>query len=240
MEGNVKLIALYKRGQEDLSSYQFENAALQDERDDLINMVHQLKEENSKKWRVEERDDWRDLVASLQNDRRELQASVDQLQSENAELTVQLQGGGRRGSGGGSGGAGGTPRARRDVVEMEKLRKELGKIGSSNKRRRRMKERLEEGWCCCCCCSLSLMLEGVVFMTEHLYSLLLIGANKENHANNFHFFHHSFSLSHFHSTQIEPRWRGYGERTSFSSSARIFLLLLRRTLEGEEACRSDI
>ena len=45
-------------------------------------VIDQLQIENGKKWRIEERNDWKALVSSLQNDRRELQEEIEDLRAE--------------------------------------------------------------------------------------------------------------------------------------------------------------
>lgn len=60
------------------------------ERDYYKNNVEQLKLENSKKWRLQERDDWKSLVDSVQNDRSRLQDHCLQLEIslENAQSHI--------------------------------------------------------------------------------------------------------------------------------------------------------
>ena len=54
---------------------------LQEERDLFHNMSEQLKIENSKKWRLQERDDWKSLVDSVQRDRCRLQDECHRLET---------------------------------------------------------------------------------------------------------------------------------------------------------------
>eukprot|EP00607_Mallomonas_marina_P006511 CAMPEP_0182430912 /NCGR_PEP_ID=MMETSP1167-20130531/44712_1 /TAXON_ID=2988 /ORGANISM="Mallomonas Sp, Strain CCMP3275" /LENGTH=326 /DNA_ID=CAMNT_0024616591 /DNA_START=166 /DNA_END=1143 /DNA_ORIENTATION=+ len=56
---------------------------LKEERDYYDQLVEQLKIENSKKWRLQERDDWKALVDSVQQDR-------DRLHDENVRLITEL------------------------------------------------------------------------------------------------------------------------------------------------------
>jgi hypothetical protein len=53
----------------------------QSERDYFRNYAEQLKLENSKKWRLQERDDWKSLVESVQKDRSRLQDECLNLES---------------------------------------------------------------------------------------------------------------------------------------------------------------
>ena len=46
-----------------------ESEAISSERDYFRNYSEQLKLENSQKWRLQERDDWKSLVESVQTDR---------------------------------------------------------------------------------------------------------------------------------------------------------------------------
>lgn len=59
-------------------------AACLDELDFRNGLIEQLKIENSQKWRVEERNDWKSLVDSVQRDR-------DELQEENERLRKELE-----------------------------------------------------------------------------------------------------------------------------------------------------
>jgi len=61
-----------------------------DELDFRNGMVEQLKIENSKKWRVEERNDWKSLVDSVQRDRDELREQNDLLLAKIEELEADL------------------------------------------------------------------------------------------------------------------------------------------------------
>ena len=58
-------------------------SAAQDEVQLCRGMIQQLRLENTQKWRIEEREDWKALVASIQSDRR-------QLQEENLALSKEL------------------------------------------------------------------------------------------------------------------------------------------------------
>jgi hypothetical protein len=60
------------------------------ERDYYRNLSEQLKLENSKKWRLNERDDWKSLVESIQADRTALQEEVSRLEAE--LLNLQMNG----------------------------------------------------------------------------------------------------------------------------------------------------
>jgi phage shock protein A len=53
--------------------------------------VHQLREENTRKWRVEERNDWKSLVDSVQRDRAELQEMNEALNERVEELETELE-----------------------------------------------------------------------------------------------------------------------------------------------------
>ncbi len=53
--------------------------------------AYQLELENSKKWRVEERDDWRALVSAIQDDRKALQFDNEVLESRVAALQAELE-----------------------------------------------------------------------------------------------------------------------------------------------------
>lgn len=61
-----------------------------DELDFRNGLVEQLKIENSKKWRVEERNDWKSLVDSVQRDRDDLRKENDALVDRVEELETQL------------------------------------------------------------------------------------------------------------------------------------------------------
>ncbi|CAM9518368.1 unnamed protein product [Ectocarpus sp. 4 AP-2014] len=56
--------------------------ACRDELGDAKSLVQQLRLENTRKWRVEERDDWRALLDSMQADRTALQRQNDRLEGE--------------------------------------------------------------------------------------------------------------------------------------------------------------
>lgn len=55
---------------------------LENEREYYCNLSEQLKIENSKKWRLQERDDWKSLVESVQIDRSRLQDECIHLENE--------------------------------------------------------------------------------------------------------------------------------------------------------------
>ena len=57
-------------------------AKLEAERDQFKAYAEQLKSENSTKWRLQERDDWKSLVDSVQKDRSRLQDQCNQLEIE--------------------------------------------------------------------------------------------------------------------------------------------------------------
>ena len=58
--------------------------SLRNERTSLMTQLEQVRAENSKKWRLQERDDWRALVQTLQEDR-------DRLQQHCLTLELQLE-----------------------------------------------------------------------------------------------------------------------------------------------------
>ena len=62
---------------------------LEGERDFFRNLSEQLKLENSKKWRLQERDDWKSLVDSVQRDRARLQDECHRLETELEEARAQ-------------------------------------------------------------------------------------------------------------------------------------------------------
>jgi len=61
------------------------------ERDYFRNLSEQLKLENSKKWRLQERDDWKSLVDSVQRDRARLQDECHRLETELEEAKAQVE-----------------------------------------------------------------------------------------------------------------------------------------------------
>eukprot|EP01041_Mallomonas_annulata_P002586 gene2586-5058_t len=75
------------------SSYQENLTKLEEERDYFKQHVEQLKIENSKKWRLQERDDWKALVDSVQKDRDRLQDECLRLENalENANTFIEQQ-----------------------------------------------------------------------------------------------------------------------------------------------------
>jgi hypothetical protein len=69
------------------------NASNQELLEHCNTYIGQLKAENSTKFRVEERNDWKSLCTSIQKDRQRLHEQVDELERERAALRGQLQGG---------------------------------------------------------------------------------------------------------------------------------------------------
>ena len=61
------------------------------ERDYYRNLSEQLKLENSKKWRLNERDDWKSLVESIQADRARLNEEVSRLEAELLNIQVNAR-----------------------------------------------------------------------------------------------------------------------------------------------------
>jgi hypothetical protein len=109
---------------------------LEAERDYFKGISEQLKLENSKKWRLHERDDWKSLVESCQLDR-------VRLQDENAKMEEELEMLGLRSAGNSSGAHDGDTlhelnRARERIKQLENsLRlvspeKDKGNIGTGN------------------------------------------------------------------------------------------------------------
>lgn len=101
-EGLAKLAAYLQqtRKQAELSidilntrilSLENESEAISSERDYFRNYSEQLKLENSKKWRLHERDDWKSLVDSVQVDRARLQESCDNLEIELEEARAGVK-----------------------------------------------------------------------------------------------------------------------------------------------------
>jgi chromosome segregation ATPase len=101
-EGLAKLAAYLQqtRKQAELSidilntrilSLENESEAISSERDYFRNYSEQLKLENSKKWRLHERDDWKSLVESVQVDRARLQESCDNLEIELEEARAGVK-----------------------------------------------------------------------------------------------------------------------------------------------------
>ena len=147
-EANARLIALYGRVQEELRAKESEVAGLHSSLEEALLRCDQLRLENTKKWRVEERNDWRQLVDSLQRDRRELQARCDELEGENGALKERRPPAPPTSSPGSAFAAGSSPRARRDVLEMKKLREELDRAECERIKRdlelQRLKRELSE------------------------------------------------------------------------------------------------
>lgn len=101
-EGLAKLAAYLQqtRKQAELSidilntrilSLENESEAISSERDYFRNYSEQLKLENSKKWRLHERDDWKSLVDSVQVDRARLQENCDNLEIELEEARAGVK-----------------------------------------------------------------------------------------------------------------------------------------------------
>jgi len=72
------------------------------ERDYFKSLSEQLKLENSKKWRLNERDDWKSLVESIQVDRARLQEECQRLEAEVLRLHVKHGTSGRAASAAGA------------------------------------------------------------------------------------------------------------------------------------------
>ena len=68
-----------------------EAEAISSERDHFKNYSEQLKLENSKKWRLQERDDWKSLVESIQTDRTRLREDCGRLESELEEAKAGVK-----------------------------------------------------------------------------------------------------------------------------------------------------
>lgn len=68
-----------------------ENDAVTAERDHFRNYSQQLKLENSQKWRLQERDDWKSLVDSVQIDRGRLQDTCNRLEIELEEARANVK-----------------------------------------------------------------------------------------------------------------------------------------------------
>ena len=77
---NKRIIEL----QDSNNEIQAEAERLRTERDYFLGLAEQLKVENSTKWRLQERDDWKALVESVQEDR-------SRLQDECVKLETQLE-----------------------------------------------------------------------------------------------------------------------------------------------------
>ena len=68
-----------------------ESEAISSERDYFRNYSEQLKLENSQKWRLQERDDWKSLVESVQTDRGRLQENCIRLEIELEEAKAGVK-----------------------------------------------------------------------------------------------------------------------------------------------------
>mmetsp|Transcript_395 Transcript_395/g.740 ORF Transcript_395/g.740 Transcript_395/m.740 type:complete len:371 (-) Transcript_395:81-1193(-) len=83
---NEKIAELEK--QNEIERQKYEKCA--DERDYYRNYAEQLRLENSKKWRLQERDDWKALVDSVQKDRQRLQDECNALEHELMNARLQI------------------------------------------------------------------------------------------------------------------------------------------------------
>lgn len=63
---------------------------LEAERDHFKNLAEQLKQENTTKYRLQERDDWKSLIDSVQKDRSRLQEECNQLESKIEDCTAEI------------------------------------------------------------------------------------------------------------------------------------------------------
>uniref|UniRef100_A0A7S2V322 Uncharacterized protein n=1 Tax=Fibrocapsa japonica TaxID=94617 RepID=A0A7S2V322_9STRA len=86
----LKNMAIAFEGENRCLKEQIEN--YENEVETLRSMVEQLKIENARKWRVEERNDWKALVKSIQEDRAVLQAENERLKQEIEEGTRESLG----------------------------------------------------------------------------------------------------------------------------------------------------
>ena len=75
--------------QEDLETSKLVSRQLEQERDYFRNLAEQLREENTKKWRLQERDDWKALLESVQEDRERLQDECNRLEDK-IDMAKQL------------------------------------------------------------------------------------------------------------------------------------------------------
>ena len=75
--------------QEDLETSKLVSRQLEQERDYFRNLAEQLKQENTRKWRLQERDDWKALLESVQEDRERLQEDCSRLEDQ-LEMAKQL------------------------------------------------------------------------------------------------------------------------------------------------------
>ena len=75
--------------QEDLETSKLVSRQLEQERDYFRNLAEQLREENTKKWRLQERDDWKALLESVQEDRVRLQDECNRLENR-VDMAKQL------------------------------------------------------------------------------------------------------------------------------------------------------
>lgn len=94
-QAEASIDVLNKRIEELTSELEVSHAAaehLQSERDYFRNHAEQLKLENSKKWRLQERDDWKSLVDSVQQDRSRLQDECHRLETALEEKEREIEG----------------------------------------------------------------------------------------------------------------------------------------------------
>jgi hypothetical protein len=75
--------------QDDLETSKLVSNQLEQERDYFRGLAEQLQIENTKKWRLQERDDWKSLLESVQEDRSRLQEECDRLE-EQLDMAKQL------------------------------------------------------------------------------------------------------------------------------------------------------
>ena len=68
--------------QDDLETQKLVSSQLEQERDYFRGLSEQLKLENTKKWRLQERDDWKALLESVQEDRVRLQEECTKLEQQ--------------------------------------------------------------------------------------------------------------------------------------------------------------
>jgi|MDTE01.2.fsa_nt_gb hypothetical protein len=68
--------------QDDLETQKLVSSQLEQERDYFRSLSEQLKLENTKKWRLQERDDWKALLESVQEDRMRLQEECTKMEQQ--------------------------------------------------------------------------------------------------------------------------------------------------------------